>query len=72
MSKAAKTRGVIMEPTYSELLNKPMLKVNETALVLGVNHKTIRDMVSKGELAHVCLGRTLRIPTHAVRTLLGI
>jgi excisionase family DNA binding protein len=72
MSKAAKTRGVIMETTYSELLKKPMLKVQETAHVLGVNHKTIREMVSKGELAHVRLGRTLRIPTQAVRALLGL
>jgi excisionase family DNA binding protein len=39
-----------METTYSELLNKPMLKVQETAHVLGVNHKTVREMISKGEL----------------------
>ena len=60
-----------METAY-ELLKKPMLKVEEAALILSVNHKTVREMVSRGELEHRRLGRTLRIPTEAVRKLVGL
>lgn len=61
-----------MEAKYSELLNKPMMKVHETATLCGVNHKTVREMLAKGTLPQVRLGRTVRIPTRAVREMLGI
>ena len=59
-----------MEPKYAELLNKPNLKVQQAADLLGVNHKTVREMVEQGKLPHYRLGRTLRIPTSAVREML--
>lgn len=61
-----------MEATYSELLNKPMLKVQEAAHLLGVNHKTVRQRVKTGEIPSVRLGRTLRIPTSGLRPILGL
>lgn len=61
-----------MEAKYSELLDKPALKVQEAADVLGVNHKTVRGMLLKEQLPQIRLGRTLRIPTSAVRAMLGL
>ena len=61
-----------MEEKYTELLNKPMLKVHETAAICGVNHKTVREMLENKVLPCVRLGRTVRIPTRAVRQMLGI
>lgn len=61
-----------MDAKYIELLNKPALKVQEAAEVLGVNHKTVREMLEQGKLPHYRLGRTMRIPTTAVSKLLGL
>jgi excisionase family DNA binding protein len=61
-----------MEAKYSELLSKPMLKVHEAAEVCGVNHKTIREMLNAKELPQIRLGRTVRIPTRALREKMGI
>ena len=61
-----------MDARYVDLLNKPALKVQETADLLGVNPKTVRVMLLKKLLPQIRLGRTLRIPTSAVRTMLGL
>ena len=61
-----------MEAKYSEILNKPALKVQEAATVLGVNHKTVRNMILKKLLPSIKHGRVLRIPTHAVKGMLGL
>lgn len=61
-----------MDQTYATLLLKPMLKVQEVAHLLGVNHKTVRERVDKGEIPSVRLGRVLRIPTAGLRPMLGL
>lgn len=61
-----------MEPNFAELLSKPVLTVQQTAEILGLNHKTVREAIENGSLTVIRLGRTIRIPTSAVRAMLGI
>jgi excisionase family DNA binding protein len=55
--------------TDEELLKKLFLTVNETAQILRVNHKTVRQMLRDGRLAFQQFGRAIRIPTSAVRSM---
>lgn len=43
--------------------------VQEVADVLRVDHKTVRDAISRGEIPHVRLGRTIRIPAAWVESI---
>jgi excisionase family DNA binding protein len=71
MSNAPRIDGVMTDPQYDELLSKPTLSVQETAAIIGVNHKTVREALAKGTLTAIRLGRTIRIPTKSVLALLG-
>jgi excisionase family DNA binding protein len=53
-------------PTGSELLT-----VAEVSNMLRVSKMTIYRMVHSGELTHVRVGRSFRIPADAVRGILG-
>lgn len=59
--------ALVVSATYRQLLEKPVLSIEECARLFDCNHKTIREMVSAGELPHVRVGRVKRIPTSAVR-----
>jgi len=58
------------EPTTEELLQRRMLTVKEAARVLRLNHKTVRDMLMRGELEFRRFGRVIRIPTRAILSLM--
>jgi hypothetical protein len=51
---------------------KSLLASSEVIRPVPLEGADPKDLVAKGELAHVRLGRTLRIPTQAVRALLGL
>lgn len=48
-----------------------LLKIKELADLLQVNQETVRNMVNRGELEHVKLGRTRYIPRQAAVRLAG-
>ncbi len=45
--------------------------VVETAELLGISRTHAYELVARGELVHVRLGRRIVIPRHAIDTLLG-
>jgi excisionase family DNA binding protein len=48
-----------------------LLKIKELADLLQLNHQTVRNMVNRGELEYVKLGRTKYIPRVAAVKLAG-
>jgi excisionase family DNA binding protein len=54
-----------------ELPAKHAFTVKETAALLGVNHKTIREQITTGAIKAIRLGRSIRIPRSEVLKLLG-
>ena len=59
------------EPTSFALPPKHTFPVQELADLLGVNHKTIREQITAGNIQAVRLGRVIRIPRSEVLRLLG-
>lgn len=57
---------ITKEPSIQELLQKHVLTVPEVARILAVNHKTVRLMISSGELHAVRVRRNVRIPIRAL------
>jgi excisionase family DNA binding protein len=47
------------------------LTVDQVALLLQVDRKTVYSVIRRGELAHVRLGRVIRIPRQALHTYLN-
>ncbi len=45
--------------------------VVETAELLGISRTHAYDLVARGELVHVRLGRRIVVPRHAIDALLG-
>ena len=45
--------------------------VVETAELLGISRTHAYELVARGELVHVRLGRRIVVPCHAIDTLLG-
>ena len=50
----------------TESENRLMLRVNEAAEVLGIGRTTVYELVAKGELPTVRIGRSVRIPISAI------
>ena len=48
-----------------------VLTVVETARLLGISRTHAYELVARGELVHVRLGRRIVVPRHAIDTLLG-
>ena len=44
-----------------------LLKIDEVAKYIGLNHRTIRRMADRGELPVVRIGKSLRFKTEEVR-----
>jgi excisionase family DNA binding protein len=49
----------------------PVLKVREAAAILRVGRNQLYEAVARGELPAIRIGRTIRIPTTALRDLLA-
>lgn len=50
---------------------RPFLTVEETAAVLRIGRNTCYELIRQGQIPHIRLGRTIRIPTHALMSWLG-
>lgn len=49
-----------------------VLTVPEAAYLLGISRTHAYELVTRGELAHVRLGRRIVVPKHAIDALLGL
>lgn len=49
-----------------------VVTVSEAAQLLRISRTHAYELVARGELAHVRLGRRIVIPKHALDTLLGL
>ena len=49
-----------------------VLTVPQAAHLLGISRTHAYELVARGELAHVRLGRRIVVPRHALETLLGM
>lgn len=56
---------------YAVLLAKPTMSVTEMATVLGVGRNASYRLVREGQVRVLRVGRRIRVPTAAVRELLG-
>jgi excisionase family DNA binding protein len=52
--------------------NSLVVSVPETARLLGISRTHAYELVTRGELPHVRLGRRIVVPRHAIETLLSI
>ena len=52
--------------------NRGALRIREVAELLGVEPATVRRLVRERELPALRLGRILVVPTHALRSRLGV
>lgn len=46
--------------------------VPEAARLLGISRTHAYELVARGEIAHLRLGRRIVIPKHAIETMLGL
>ena len=53
--------GALISDKTSQPAFEPLLAVSETAQLLGVSQKTVRRLIDRGDLAAVCIGRSVRI-----------
>jgi excisionase family DNA binding protein len=51
---------------------QPTMSVEEAAEALGIGRSAAYECVHRGEVPSIRLGRRLRVPTAALRVLLGI
>jgi excisionase family DNA binding protein len=49
-----------------------VLTVPDAARLLGISRTHAYELVARGELTHVRLGRRIVIPKHAIETMLGL
>ena len=56
----------VTPPTLSELLERSVLTVEETARVLGVGRNTAYEACRRGEIPHVRIGRRIVVPVEAL------
>jgi excisionase family DNA binding protein len=46
---------------------RPFLSIRELSLMLGLNYRTVSQMVTRGEIPHIRVGRTIRVHRDVVR-----
>jgi excisionase family DNA binding protein len=57
----------------SESIELPLVyTVTQTATLLGISRTHAYELVARGELAHVRLGRRIVVPRHALERLLDV
>ena len=49
-----------------------VVTVPEAARLLGISRTHAYELVARGEIAHLRLGRRIVIPKHAIETMLGL
>ena len=49
-----------------------VVTVPEAARLLGISRTHAYELVARGDLAHVRLGRRIVVPKHAIEALLGL
>lgn len=49
----------------------PVCDVTQTAAYLSCSEWTVRELIRRGDLNHVRLGRLVKIPRHAIARFLG-
>ncbi len=49
----------------------PVCNVADTARFLRVSEFTVRELIRRGDLDHVRLGRLVKVPRHAIAKLIG-
>lgn len=49
-----------------------VVTVPDAARLLGISRTHAYELVSRGELAHLRLGRRIVVPKHAIESLLGL
>ena len=49
-----------------------VVTVPEAARLLGISRTHAYELVARGELAHLRLGRRIVVPKHAIETMLGL
>jgi excisionase family DNA binding protein len=66
-----KTQDSPSVTSSSTLPSKQTFSVPELAEIMGVNHKTIRELITAGKIREIRLGRVIRIARSEVLKLLG-
>lgn len=56
----------------SRLATSPTVDVYDAGVLLGVGEFSVRRAIDTGELPSIRLGRNIRVPSTAVRRLLGM
>lgn len=57
----------------TESIERPLVyTVTQTAALLGISRTHAYELVSRGDLAHVRLGRRIVVPRHTVERLLDV
>lgn len=57
----------------SESIELPLVyTVTQTATLLGISRTHAYELVARGDLAHVRLGRRIVVPRHALEQLLNV
>ena len=61
------------EQTTTDQIERPLVyTVMQTATLLGISRTHAYELVARGDLAHVQLGRRIVVPRHALERLLDV
>lgn len=52
--------------------DRPVLSVKETSKLLNISLTLTYQAISRGEIPHFKVGGKIGIPTHAIRSLIGL
>ena len=58
--------------TIPTIDDQPFLSVDQVACILDLSRDAIYDAIARDELAHVRVGKAIRIQTAAIRALAGL
>lgn len=61
-----------MKSTIIEPVERLTCTAQEVADMLGVDHKTVRRAMEKGQIPFIPIGRLKRVPKHAIMRMLEI
>ena len=65
-------KGITMTEQYTIDLARPTLTVPETAGVLDIGLNATYDAIKRGDIPSIRIGKSIRVPTAALRAMLGI
>lgn len=61
-----------MTQQYEALLSRPTATPLETADFLGLGKNATYDAIKRGEIPSIRIGKSIRVPTAALKALVGI